>query len=143
MHDRDPARGPPPGAGPWPAPGSSGGPAAGGTGAEHRVGRRRWLLAALAVPHLLQGSPTSPALANLVAHGLDRRLTGPGRPPGATYTATPTTWCSSGGRDLARRADAVTAAVATGIVEDEGFRLHMGKTQPARPPSARSSPAWS
>ena len=36
----------------------------------HRLGRR------LATPHLPQGAPTSPALANLAAFGLDRRLAG-------------------------------------------------------------------
>jgi hypothetical protein len=36
----------------------------------HRLGR------SLATPHLPQGAPTSPALANLCAHGLDRRLSG-------------------------------------------------------------------
>jgi RNA-directed DNA polymerase len=37
---------------------------------------RFWLGRALATPHLPQGAPTSPALANLAAFGLDRRLTG-------------------------------------------------------------------
>ncbi len=35
-----------------------------------------WLGRQLATPHLPQGAPTSPALANLAAFGLDRRLTG-------------------------------------------------------------------
>ncbi|MGH2908799.1 MAG: reverse transcriptase family protein, partial [Solirubrobacteraceae bacterium] len=46
--------------------------AAGGeaSGARFHLGR------ALATPHLPQGAPTSPALANLAAFGLDRRLAG-------------------------------------------------------------------
>ena len=38
--------------------------------------RHRRLGRALATPHLPQGAPTSPALANLVAFSLDRRLAG-------------------------------------------------------------------
>jgi RNA-directed DNA polymerase len=45
-----------------------------------RLGRR------LAVPHLPQGAPTSPALANLVCYRLDRRLTALATRAGARYT---------------------------------------------------------
>ena len=38
------------------------------------------------VPHLPQGAPTSPALANLLAWTLDRRLDGLARAAGANYT---------------------------------------------------------
>ena len=40
----------------------------------------------LATPHLPQGAPTSPALANLAAFALDRRLSGLAAAIGATYT---------------------------------------------------------
>ena len=40
----------------------------------------------LATPHLPQGAPTSPALANLAAFGLDRRLAGLAASLGAVYT---------------------------------------------------------
>ena len=46
----------------------------------YRLARR------LATPHLPQGAPTSPALANLAAFGLDRRLTGLARAVGARYS---------------------------------------------------------
>ena len=45
-------------------------------------------------PHLPQGAPTSPALANLTAYRLDCRLAGLARPPAPYTRATPTTWRS-------------------------------------------------
>ena len=48
--------------------------------AHHRLGRR------LATAHLPQGAPTSPALANLAAFRLDRRLAGLAASLGAVYT---------------------------------------------------------
>ena len=57
------------------------GPVGGTEAARHRqLGR------SLATPHLPQGAPTSPALANLVAFNLDRRLTGLAGALGLTYT---------------------------------------------------------
>ncbi len=90
--------------------------------ARHRLGRR------LATPHLPQGAPTSPALANLVAHRLDRRLAGLARGVGATYSRYADDLVLSGDRELERRTRAVRAAVAA-IVADEGFVLHPGKSQ--------------
>jgi RNA-directed DNA polymerase len=46
---------------------------------------RRRLLHRLARPHLPQGAPASPAVANLLAHGLDRRLAGLAAAVGARY----------------------------------------------------------
>jgi RNA-directed DNA polymerase len=84
-----------------------------------RLGRR------LAVPHLPQGAPTSPALANLVCFRLDRRLAGLAASCGAHYTRYVDDLTFSGapaiGRD--RFAEQVAAVVA-----DEGFRLNPGKT---------------
>jgi hypothetical protein len=48
--------------------------------AHHRLGRR------LATPHLPQGAPTSPSLANLAAFTLDRRLSGLAAALDLTYT---------------------------------------------------------
>lgn len=90
--------------------------------ARHRLGRR------LATPHLPQGAPTSPALANLVAHRLDRRLAGLARSVGSAYSRYADDLVLSGDRELQRRLPAVRAAVAA-IVADEGFVLHPQKSQ--------------
>ena len=87
----------------------------------HRLGRR------LAVPHLPQGAPTSPALANLACFRLDRRLTGLAAAHGATYTRYVDDLLLSGGQDTVRLVGAVQA-----IARDEGFRLHAGKTRVLR-----------
>ena len=47
---------------------------------------RFWLGRQLATPHLPQGAPTSPALANLAAFGLDRRLSGLASTSGLRYS---------------------------------------------------------
>jgi hypothetical protein len=44
------------------------------------------VLERLRTPHLPQGAPTSPALANLAAFVLDARLSGLARAADATYT---------------------------------------------------------
>lgn len=88
----------------------------------HRLGRR------LAAPHLPQGAPTSPALANLVAHRLDRRLAGLAGGVGATYSRYADDLVLSGDRELQRRLPAARAGVAA-IVAAEGFVLHPEKSQ--------------
>jgi RNA-directed DNA polymerase len=91
------------------------------------VERRRRLLAHLATPHLAQGAPTSPALANLSAYGLDRRLAGLARRLGATYTRYADDLVLSG--DLGRRASERVGALVAEIASEEGFRLHDGKSR--------------
>jgi RNA-directed DNA polymerase len=93
-----------------------------------QVERRRRLLHRLASPHLAQGSPTSPALANLTAHRLDRRLAGLARRLGATYTRYADDLALSGDRSLLRSADRVVELVGD-IAGDEGFRLNAAKTR--------------
>jgi RNA-directed DNA polymerase len=95
-----------------------------------QVERRRRLLHRLASPHLAQGSPTSPALANLTAHRLDRRLAGLARRLGATYTRYADDLVLSGGRPLLRSAESVVELVGA-IASDEGFRLNAAKTRVA------------
>ncbi|MEV4420615.1 reverse transcriptase family protein [Patulibacter sp. NPDC049589] len=88
----------------------------------HRLGRR------LAEPHLPQGAPTSPALANLAAFRLDRRLDGLARSLGLTYSRYADDLALSGGRHLARRAYELEATV-TAIAAAEGFRVNAAKTR--------------
>lgn len=89
--------------------------------ATRRLGRH------LATPHLPQGAPTSPALANFVAFGLDCRLSGLARSLGADYSRYADDLIFSGGHHLWRRAPEIGRLVAT-IVTEEGFRLNADKT---------------
>lgn len=89
--------------------------------AHWRLGR--WL----AVPHLAQGAPTSPALANLVAFSLDRRLAGLAARWDATYTRYVDDLTFSGGPSL-YRARSRFVALATEIVATEGFAVNERKT---------------
>ena len=91
-------------------------------GRDFRLRRR------LAAPHLPQGAPTSPQLANLVAFALDRRLAGYAHSAGAVYTRYADDLTFSGGDRLARRSDALIAAV-TRIVGQAGFGLNTSKTR--------------
>jgi hypothetical protein len=72
----------------------------------------------LAAPHLPQGAPTSPALANLAAYRLDCRLAG----FGLTYTRYADDLVFSTDRNLR------TLGVER-IARDEGFRLNAAKTR--------------
>jgi RNA-directed DNA polymerase len=89
--------------------------------------RHRRLGRLLATPHLPQGAPTSPALANLVAFSLDRRLAGLARAFDATYTRYVDDLTFSGGGRLRAGRSAFLDAVAE-ITRDEGFRLVDAKT---------------
>jgi len=81
--------------------------------------------------HLPQGSPTSPALANLVAWKLDVRLAAYAKAAGATYTRYADDLVFSGGREVARSAGALVAGVAA-IAAEEGFRVNTRKTRVMR-----------
>ncbi len=85
-----------------------------------RLGRR------LAVPHLPQGAPTSPALANLVCFRLDRRLTGLAASFGATYTRYVDDLTFSGGPGIDQGS---FERLIGEIVDAEGFRLNRSKTR--------------
>lgn len=88
-----------------------------------------WLEAKrLGVPHLPQGAPTSPALANLCALHLDLRLDGLAKSLGANYTRYADDLAMSGDQAFRRRGASITRQVAT-IAEEEGFALNHRKTR--------------
>lgn len=89
--------------------------------AHHRLGRR------LATPHLPQGAPTSPALANLATFTLDRRLGGLARSFDARYTRYADDLTFSGPARLVRSAAALRRAVAQ-IAHEEGFEINERKS---------------
>jgi hypothetical protein len=92
-----------------------------------RLPQRAPRLGLLRVPHLPQGAPTSPVLANLCGYRLDRRLAGLAGAFGTSYARYADDLAFSG--DLsANRAGALVEAV-TGIAAAEGFRVHPGKTR--------------
>lgn len=87
---------------------------------------RRRLLDRLGGPHLPQGAPTSPAVANLLAHRLDRRLAGLASAVGATYGRYADDLIFSGTATLPV---AGTIARITTIAAEEGFRVRRDKTR--------------
>lgn len=82
-------------------------------------------------PHLPQGAPTSPALANLAAWHLDVRLSGLAARFGATYTRYADDLAVSGGANLERAAQWFHERVAV-IAAEEGFTLNTRKTRVLR-----------
>jgi hypothetical protein len=82
----------------------------------------------LAARHLPQGAPTSPALANLAARAMDRRLAGLARSIGAAYTRY--------ADDMTFSGDAVVAGTLARAVPDvvaqEGWHLNPAKTRVMR-----------
>lgn len=80
-------------------------------------------------PHLPQGAPTSPALANLAAWGLDLRLAALARRMGATYTRYADDLTFSGDRANAFDRAAPLCEIVAEIALDEGFALNAAKTR--------------
>lgn len=76
------------------------------------------------MPHLPQGAPTSPALANAVAWTLDRRLHGLAVASGLVYSRYADDLTFSGPRP----SRALRALIGR-IVEEEGFALNVAKTR--------------
>ena len=79
-------------------------------------------------PHLPQGVPTSPALANLVAYRLDCRLQGLAAAAGARYTRYADDLLFSGGSEFAARVRRFLPHVGS-VVLDEGFATNVRKTR--------------
>lgn len=97
--------------------------------ANPRLLASHWRLGSrLATPHLPQGAPTSPALANLAAFRLDRRLAGLAAALWAHYTRYADDLVLSGPRALRPNAGRL-ASLAAQIAHEEGFRLNHAKTR--------------
>jgi hypothetical protein len=79
-------------------------------------------------PHLPQGAPTSPALANLCAYRLDCRLSGLARALGADYTRYADDLVFSGDERVERSARRLHVMVCR-LALEEGFEVHTRKTQ--------------
>ena len=81
-----------------------------------------------AQPHLPQGAPTSPALANICSWRVDCRLSGLANAVGATYTRYADDLAFSGDEEFERRMERFALRVAV-ILHDEGFQVHHRKTR--------------
>lgn len=79
-------------------------------------------------PHLPQGAPTSPALANLCAYRLDCRLAGLALALGARYTRYADDLAFSGDTVLERAARRLQVLVCR-VALEEGFEVHTRKTR--------------
>ena len=97
-------------------------------GVEVPVQQLRSVIARYARPHLPQGAPTSPALANLCAYRIDCRLAGLAESAGATYTRYADDLAFSGGDEFRRSAKRFSLH-ASAIVMDEGFDVNHRKTR--------------
>ena len=79
-------------------------------------------------PHLPQGAPTSPALANLCAYRFDCRLNGVAEAAGAIYTRYADDLAFSGDEEFEKCVERF-AAQAAAILVEEGFSVHHRKTR--------------
>jgi RNA-directed DNA polymerase len=79
-------------------------------------------------PHLPQGAPTSPSLANICSYRVDCRLAGLAESAGFVYTRYADDLAFSGGEELERRVDRFATHVAA-ILLEEGFRVNHRKTR--------------
>jgi RNA-directed DNA polymerase len=82
-------------------------------------------------PHLPQGAPTSPALANICTYRVDCRLSGLAKSAGAEYTRYADDLAFSGGEDFEKHVDRFSTHVAVVLME-EGFAVHFRKTRVMR-----------
>ncbi len=78
--------------------------------------------------HLPQGAPASPALANLAAGRLDRRLAGLATRISAAYSRYSDDLTFSGGANLARASKRLATVVSV-IAHEEGFTLNHRKSR--------------
>lgn len=100
-------------------------------GREVDVERMAEARALYAWPHLPQGAPTSPALANLCFWRADCRLAGIARSAGAAYTRYADDLAFSGDKNFERTVARFSTRVAA-ILNEEGFAVHHRKTRVMR-----------
>jgi len=81
-----------------------------------------------ALPHLPQGAPSSPALANICSWRVDCQLIGLADAVGATYTRYADDLAFSGDEEFERCVDRF-ALRAAAILLEEGFQVHHRKTR--------------
>lgn len=86
------------------------------------------VLKSFTAPHLPQGAPSSPVLANLCAFKLDLRLAALAADAGAVYSRYADDLAFSGGDVFARGAERLKTAI-TGVVAAEGFGINPSKTR--------------
>jgi len=79
-------------------------------------------------PHLPQGAPTSPALANICAYRADRRLAGLAKSAGASYTRYADDLAFSGDEAFERHVERFSTHAAAILIE-EGFAVNYRKTR--------------
>jgi hypothetical protein len=79
-------------------------------------------------PHLPQGAPTSPALANLCAYRFDCRLSGLAKSASAVYTRYADDMAFSGEESFERRVERFSIHAAA-VLFEEGFTVHHRKTR--------------
>jgi len=82
-------------------------------------------------PHLPQGAPASPSLANACVYRADCRLAGLARSAGAAYTRYADDLAFSGGEDFARSIERFATHTAA-ILHEEGFSVNHRKTRVMR-----------
>ena len=82
-------------------------------------------------PHLPQGAPSSPALANISFYSVDCRLSALAKSASAIYTRYADDLAFSGDGQFERRVERFSLHVAALLLE-EGFRVNHGKTRVMR-----------
>ncbi len=97
----------------------------------HRVIPLSEVRAVYSRPHLPQGAPASPALANLCAYRADCRLAGLAKACGVEYTRYADDLAFSGSEDWERSVDRFSTHVAA-ILFEEGFAVQHRKTRVMR-----------
>jgi RNA-directed DNA polymerase len=98
------------------------------TGEQHQIDGLRHFYER---PHVPQGAPTSPALANICFYRADCRLTALARSAGAVYTRYADDLAFSGDVAFERRVDRFSAHVGA-ILLEESFRANYRKTRVMR-----------